>query len=193
MSVQSSRSFFPIDGAHENNITSDQSSLGSSHGHSLQITEEGAGLREGGRTVEDETEYETVKRRSALLILLFDLRLGSSLIYMTPLRQHIGTIRVYQLSHTLHVYSKYAATRDSLQYANNIFSQPFSLLHAHHQSPHIKSQFEPRFMCLKCRVFATKQGIYVDNMQLFTLEAAYCLHICIHKVVPEADSGCICN
>lgn len=121
VSVQSSCSFFPIDGAHENNITSDQSSLGSSHGHSLQITEEGAGLREGGRTVEDETEYETVKRRSALLILLFDLRLGSSLIYMTPLRQHIDTIHVYQLSHTLHVYNKYAATRDYLQYANNIF------------------------------------------------------------------------
>lgn len=52
------------------------------------------------------------------------------------------------------------------------FSHPFSLSHARHQSPHIKSQFEPRFLCLKCKFFGRlpqKKGIYMYNMQLFTL------------------------
>lgn len=72
---------------------------------SLQITEgEQVCRKEGGMQLglEDETEYERIKWKSTLLILLLDFRL-----YITLLGQHEGTVNsftraVYQLacSHT---------------------------------------------------------------------------------------------
>lgn len=115
-----------------------------------------AGRREEcGRGVEDETEYETVNRRSALLILLFDLRLGSTQAawgYCTcpSALIHTRCVQTHMWPHR---------NTYSMQY-----SHPFSLLHAHHQSPHIKSQFEPWFLCLKCSFFEClrqERGIFM--------------------------------
>lgn len=83
----------PLFAIMKTNKTSDQSSARSSHGHSRQITEEEQVCwKEGGMWsgVEDETEYETVKWTSTLLIHLFDLCLGCSLKSMTPHRAAWG-------------------------------------------------------------------------------------------------------
>lgn len=116
---------------------------GSSHGHSLQITaKEQVCGKQGGMQLgeEDETEYETVKWRSTLLILLFDLRLGCFLIYTTAQRKWVGTGCVCMcLCSFSHTQSMKRNTQAYLQYADLFFLILFSPLHAHHQSPHIAS------------------------------------------------------
>lgn len=88
LSRRASALIYPLIAHMKTNKTSDQSSPLSSHDRSIQRRDHrkrsgsagGRGRRAAGGMwsgVEDETEYETVKWRSTLLILLFDLHLGT--------------------------------------------------------------------------------------------------------------------
>ena len=121
---------------------------------------------------EDETEYETVKWRSTLLIQLFDLCLGCSLKYDST-QGGMRALNMSVSSHTHSVYTnRYAATGVLAVCRSFLFHIHFrSYMHTiiHLQ---IKSQFQPRFLCLQCRFFVClpqEKVIYMYNMQLFTL------------------------
>lgn len=106
---------------------------------------------------------------------------------MTPHRQHKGTECVYQLLYTLHVYKPHGTT------SSISVSHPFSIRHAHDQSPHIKSHYSAQFPCLKCRFFATEQVFYMYNMHLSTLRRRI---VCISASIkssqePTADTFAI--
>lgn len=133
------------------NKSSDQSRPGSPHGHSHRITDEGRNV------AENETEYKT-DRRSALLILLFDLLFN---IRVHTYSSHTNCIQICS-----HVGILPARRR-------HLFHIHFLIQHGPHQSLHIISRFERRALCLKFRL---KMGIYMHNMQLFILRQRICIH-----------------